>query len=163
MKYSKKLIKQIADDLLKGIGRVTAVKNANIKYQTFLDWIDGKIPEKVLKRCKTPTLRKKKKYEFSELIKRAEQEYRQSLKELAEISVVSHMEKNWTAAAWYLERKHPDEYAQSNKHEIDDKRQPVKETTTLLPPIDHATNSSYKPSLDPAGRATKKIPRVDSK
>lgn len=161
MKYKKYIIETICQNLRKGKTRISSVRKAGIDYQTFLDWLDGKIPKNAFKNCKSKSDIKKKKNEFSELIKKAEIEGIATRKGRAEDGLLSSMNKNWTACAWYLERKFPDEYGQTNKHEIDDKRQPVKETSTLLPPINHANNPSYNEAMDPAGRPTKKVPRVD--
>ena len=48
-------------------------------------------------------------------IKKAEAEYKETL--LQSIMVTATREKNpqWTAAAWLLERKYPDEYAQTTR------------------------------------------------
>ena len=59
---------------------------------------------------------------LSEGLKRAKADYKAEL--LASIMDTATREKDpqWTAAAWLLERKHPDEYAQTTR-EKDEKRE----------------------------------------
>jgi hypothetical protein len=73
-------------------GRVGACENVNICYDTFLDWF-------------------KKKPEFSEAIKKAEDEMNVKGKQIAIQSIFKAMQSGqWTAAAWWLERNYPKEY-----------------------------------------------------
>lgn len=114
MKYSKKTIKTICDLMKKGASRTHAAEGAGINYKTLREWEEGKIPAKILKKCKTEEEIEKKKSEFCEAIKKAHDEYHDNLKMVAEQTIRETFTKGkvWQAAAWYLERKHKAEYAQ---------------------------------------------------
>lgn len=91
MKYTKSTINKIIGSLQQGDGRVRACKAANIHYSTFLEWIE-------------------KKSDFSELVKKAEEVGYDRLKDLARRGVVEKFASHWQAAAWWLERKFPEEF-----------------------------------------------------
>jgi hypothetical protein len=93
MKYNEATIKIIIEALQEGRGRVEAVKEAKIHYCTFIDWYENK-PE------------------FTERIKRAEFIGYDRVKHKQIDKIIN--DKSWTSAAWWLERKYPDEFA---KHE----------------------------------------------
>ncbi len=90
MKYGKEITHQIAELLAGGMGRVDSCDFAGISYETFTVWMGDK-----------------KKPEFSEAIKKAEMACKQ--RNIARIQNAS--KKSWQAAAWWLERKHPEEFA----------------------------------------------------
>ena len=52
--------------------------------------------------------------EFSESIRKAEAEYKASLRS----KVLAKTDRDWKAAAWMLERQYPDEYGRRERHEV---------------------------------------------
>lgn len=94
MKYGKEITEHLAELLAGGMGRVDSCALAGISYETFTVWME-------------------KKPEFSESIKKAEMICKQ--RNIARIQNAS--KKNWQAAAWWLERKHPEEFAIRQKLE----------------------------------------------
>lgn len=90
MKYTKETVAKIIEALNEGLGRVRACKAADIHYCTFLEWMG--------------------KPEFSERIKKAEAKGEDKIKDLAKRGIIEKFQTNWQAAAWWLERKFPDEY-----------------------------------------------------
>lgn len=94
MKYCKEITNEIAQLLEEGSNRTDACIIAGIHYDTFMEWLRGK-PE------------------FSEAIKRAE-----ALCKQRNINIIQKAtRKYWTAAAWWLERKHQDEFSIKQKVE----------------------------------------------
>ena len=93
-KYNKERVGLIVDALKKLKGRVAACKEAGIHYSTFLNWLGTK-PE------------------FLEAVKKAELEGLESIKPLLFARIMEHSKKQWTAAAWILERLFPDEFGQN--------------------------------------------------
>lgn len=87
MKYGPEKTKEIAGYLAKGHTRTDSCILADIHYDTFCEWM--------------------KKPEFSDTIKKAELVSKD--KHIAIIQKAA--DKTWQAAAWWLERKHRDEYA----------------------------------------------------
>jgi len=99
MKYNKDTINKIVKAIEGLKGRVGASKEAGINFDTFCDWM-------------------KKKAEFSDIIKRAEERANQTGKEIAIQSIFKAMlNGQWTAGAWWLERKYSSEYAIKQKIE----------------------------------------------
>lgn len=94
MKYGKEITTQLSELLAGGMGRVDSCEFAGISYETFTVWMA-------------------KKPEFSEAIKRAEMVCKQ--RNIARIQNAS--KKSWQAAAWWLERKYPQEFAMRQKLE----------------------------------------------
>ena len=94
MKYSLETTKQICHNISeKLMGRAQAAQAAGVmSYDTIWRWM-------------------KTKSEFSEAIKKAEREKYQKAKEVATMAIFRAMETHWQAAAWYLERKYPEEFA----------------------------------------------------
>lgn len=95
-KYNPETIKKFLDSIEAKTGRVKACKNAGISYQTFLDWTN---PE-----------HENFKSEFLELLKEAEDKLSCELKDFAIMCIFAKMKDHWQAAAWWLERNHPDQY-----------------------------------------------------
>jgi hypothetical protein len=93
-KYSEKKVKSLCDHIISCSGRVQAcrAKDVNISYQTFLNWLEW-YPE------------------FAEAVDIAEQKSIRVGREIAILSIFRAMAKNWQAAAWWLERSFPDEFA----------------------------------------------------
>jgi hypothetical protein len=95
VKYGKPITDEIAKMLAEGSNRTDACVLAGINYDTFCDWM-------------------KKKPEFSEAIKKAE-----VICKNRNIKIVQRAAINtWQAAAWWLERKHSDEFALKNKTDL---------------------------------------------
>lgn len=93
MKYDKEHIATFLTSINNGDGRVRACKATGIDYQTFLDWMaDPRKPE------------------FSEAVKKAELVGEDKIKDLAKRGIIEKFGNQWQAAAWWLERKYPDEY-----------------------------------------------------
>lgn len=102
MKYGPEMTHEIATLLQNGSGRVDACAIAGIAYDTFSDWM--------------------KKPEFNEAIKKAE-----ATCKVRNITIIQKAAvTTWQAAAWWLERKHPAEFALKNRETDDDKEVPVR-------------------------------------
>ncbi len=86
MKYSSEKTKEICEFLQTGSTRTDACTLVDISYETFCQWM--------------------KKPEFSEAIKKAEIKNKQRSAALIQKAA----ETTWQAAAWWLERKYPDEF-----------------------------------------------------
>jgi hypothetical protein len=97
MKYSIERVNLIIEAIKGGHGRVKAVNSGGISYETFNVWM-------------------KEKPEFSELVKKAENEGLQLLRETCLDAIIQAATNNhkpiWQAAAWILERKFPAEFRQ---------------------------------------------------
>ena len=98
MKYNKHTIDKITQALRDGQGRVRACKVANISYECFMDWMRNKD-------------------EFSELIKKAEDDGNDKIKDLQKRKIIE--DKSWQSAAWWLERNYPDQYKQRFGQDLD--------------------------------------------
>lgn len=107
MKYTPETIKSICGSIEKGIGRVDACAMADISYETFTKWM----------------LRP----EFVEAIKKAEAECKGRNIMIIQKAAMT----TWQAAAWWLERKFPDEYALRQRHEITGKDGSPIQTSTV--------------------------------
>lgn len=93
MKYGPEKTKEICSLLEKGNSRNDACLLADINQDTFYEWM--------------------KKPEFAEVVKKAELKCKDF-----HIGIIKKAaEKTWQAAAWWLERKHSEEFALKNKHE----------------------------------------------
>lgn len=95
MKYTKAIVNEICKYIREGMNVKDSCAMAGISKQTFYTW--------------------KKKPDFLDAIKRAELACkRRNIKVIQTAS-----KKNWTAAAWWLERKYKDEFAakEIQKHE----------------------------------------------
>lgn len=84
-KYTPERVKIICDAIRSLKGRLGSAKEAGIHYDTFCEWYN-------------------KKPEFTDAIKRAEEQARQKGKEVAIMSIFNAMPKQWQAGAWWLER-----------------------------------------------------------
>lgn len=93
-KHTPDVVTQILELIRAGNYESTAFQAVGISEATFYDW-------------------KKNKPEFSQAIKKAESEAVQSRVAI----VMKAARKSWTAAAWYLERKRPDEWSLKQKVE----------------------------------------------
>lgn len=102
MKYSPEMTHEIATFLQNGNGRVDTCALVGISYETFSRWM--------------------KEEEFSEAIKKAE-----SICKARNIAIIQKAAlTTWTAAAWWLERKHPDEFGLRNRETQEEKEIPVR-------------------------------------
>jgi hypothetical protein len=87
-KYNEETVNIIIEILSEGRGRVAAVKEAGITYHTFINWMED--------------------VQFLQRIKKAEFIGYDRIKQSQIDKVIN--DKNWTSAAWWLERKYPDEF-----------------------------------------------------
>ena len=98
-KYTQQTIDIILDGIKSNQGKCISAKNAGISYSTFCEWVNTK-PE------------------FSELIKKAEQEALENGHDTAVLCIFRAMENNiWQSAAWWLERNFPNRYSLKNQDE----------------------------------------------
>lgn len=95
MKYTKETVKEICDNLKLGLTIKDVCEYVGINPDTFFDW-------------------QKNKPDFSDRIKRAQMECKRRC-----ISIIHRASINsWQASAWWLERRHADEYQMKNKTEL---------------------------------------------
>ena len=113
-KLTAKLVERAVDMKSHGMTNADICRALGISEQTFYRWL--REDDTRLKRS------------LSEGIKKAEAEYKETL--LQSIMATATREKNpqWTAAAWLLERKYPDEYAQTTR-KADDADEDVPQIT----------------------------------
>lgn len=93
MKYGKDKTEEICGLLASGVNRTDSCSLADIHYETFTEWM--------------------KKLEFSEAIKKAESSCKKRNIDMIQKASIT----TWQAAAWWLERKHPEEFGLRNKVE----------------------------------------------
>lgn len=93
MKYCPEIIKEITDNLSLGMGRVDTATLVGINFDTFCQWMQ--------------------KPEFSEAIKKAELQSKLRCVGIIQKAAIT----TWQAAAWWLERKMPEEFALRNRLE----------------------------------------------
>lgn len=100
-KLTTRMVEQAVEMKSHGMTNADICRALGISEQTFYRWLREE--DTRLKRS------------LSEGIKKAEAEYKETL--LHSIMATATREKNpqWTAAAWLLERKYPDEYAQTTR------------------------------------------------
>jgi hypothetical protein len=81
----------------------TACRAAGIKEQTYLNWLKWGEEKKAGIY-----------FEFFEAIKKAE-----AVAEARNVTIIQTAAKDsWQAAAWWLERKHPDDWGRKDQHKI---------------------------------------------
>lgn len=114
MKYSKELIEEIASHIEAGNSRADACTLSNITFETFNQWMNGKIPKQILDDCKDHIEYKRRATEFSESIKKAEAKNKARLLSTIQLASI----KQWQAGAWILERKYSDEWGQKIKLDV---------------------------------------------
>ena len=88
MKYNKDIVRQFETELEMGMTRTDTCTKAGISYETFTVWME-------------------RKPDFSEAVKRAEARCKERCIKIIQKAAIS----TWTAAAWWLERRHRDEYS----------------------------------------------------
>ena len=98
MKYLPEIVEKICVNIRAGKGRVFSVKDI-INYDTFCEWM-------------------KNHTEFSEAIKKAEEEGNQARRGLAIACVTGAFNKHWQSAAWWLERTDPENFALRQKVDV---------------------------------------------
>jgi len=98
MKYTPEIIARIVEKLEAGEGRVNACKHAGIHYSTLLDWISNKS-------------------DFSETVKKAEITGLDQTKDEAISAIKAKFKDQWQAAAWWLERNHPEQFRNKSETE----------------------------------------------
>ena len=97
MKYTKDTVARIIETLESGDGRVAACKNAGINYQTFLNWLEQKV-------------------EFLESVKKAEETGIDRIKDAQIQKILTN--ESWQSAAWWLERRHAEQFAKREHHDL---------------------------------------------
>ena len=100
-KLTYKMVEQAVEMKSHGLSNVDICAGLGITEGTFYRWL--REDDTKLKRA------------LKQGLKKAEAEYKETL--LQSIMATATREKNpqWTAAAWLLERKYPDEYAQTTR------------------------------------------------
>jgi hypothetical protein len=101
LKYDKEHIDIIINQLNEGNGRVAACKAAGIDYSTFLDWYND--PEKS---------------QFSQSVKKAEEKGENRIRDLAIRAILAKFSNQWQAAAWWLERNHPEQFKNKTENQV---------------------------------------------
>lgn len=92
-KYTNKIVKEICELLERGLTQKDVSRLVGINEDTFYDW-------------------KKSHPEFSESVEKALIEAKKEMVDLVRTAA----KKTWTAAAWWLERKHKDEFSLRQEH-----------------------------------------------
>ena len=87
MKYTPEIRKEIEENLKIGMNRTDTADIVGICYDTFCEWM--------------------KKSEFSDIVKKAEAHCKKRCISIIQAKAID----TWQAAAWWLERKHRDEFA----------------------------------------------------
>lgn len=119
MKYGEEMTKKICHEIETLKGRVRACEAVSIDYTTFLEWM--------------------KKPKFSQAIKKAEEKAGMRGKEVAIMSIFNAMPKQWTAAAWWLERRYKNEFAAKINNNISGELQIVIKTMNYKPNGNHTS------------------------
>jgi hypothetical protein len=97
MKYDSAHIDPLLKALSEGFGRVRSCKAAGITHNTLIIWLEEK-------------------HDFHDAVKKAEAVGEDLIKDMARRGIIEKFATQWQAAAWYLERRYPDEY--KNRTEI---------------------------------------------
>ena len=96
-KLTYKMVEQAVEMKSHGLSNVDICAGLGITESTFYRWL--REDDAKLKRA------------LKEGLKKAEAEYKETL--LQKVEAAADKPQHWTAAAWLLERKYPDEYAQT--------------------------------------------------
>ena len=104
-KCTQELIDKAAEMKRHGLTNRDICQAVGIAEQTFYRWINK--PTNRLHRS------------LNEALKKAEAEYKGELLESIMETATRQKNPQWTAAAWLLERKYPDEYAQTTRKNED--------------------------------------------
>ena len=108
-KLTESMVKRAVEMKSHGLNDCDIARAIGVCKQTFSKWINH--PRTKLQR------------ELSEQHKKAESEYKEAL--LQRIWNAAHKPHNWTAAAWLLERKFPDEYGRVDRRREEPKQADV--------------------------------------
>ena len=100
-KITQELVDKAAELKRSGLTNRDICAALGITEQTFYRWLSK------------PTCRLHR--SLSEALKKAESEYKAELLEAIMATATREKNPQWTAAAWLLERKYPDEYAQTTR------------------------------------------------
>jgi hypothetical protein len=130
MKYDKEHIDPLIESLTNGDGRVRAVAKGRISYECFTEWMASKV-------------------EFSEAVKKAEAVGNDKLKDICKRRILE--DKSWQSAAWWLERRYPNEY--KNRAEVQQyNNNPVPVTIEISSDVRELRDTEYE-SNDEAATA----------
>lgn len=100
-KLTPKLIAALEREIRIGLPYKTACALCGLSFETFNEWRKGNFPEQASEKiCR----------EFSDRIKIAEAEAQKVMLLAVRHASVSARPGQWQAAAWFLERRYPDEY-----------------------------------------------------
>lgn len=125
-KLTKELIDEIATYLRAGNYIETTAHLVGINRDTIYEWLKRGNAE-ITRISKTNRARVRKKeelfVEFTDTVKKAQAQSEAML--VAQIGKAS--EKNWTAAAWRLERKYPDRWGRTERNVASAQDDPLKE------------------------------------
>jgi hypothetical protein len=85
-----------------------ACRQVGIGYRTFNDWVNGRFPQSAPVELRTL---------FSQTIKKAKAEAAYEALQVIMAATRGELPNgaNWTAAAWFLERRHPDHFRRRSK------------------------------------------------
>ena len=111
MKYSEDLIQSLEELIETGQGREDACDQVGLSKTQFYEYMKGFVPQEILDALPDNEAREQKKADFPNRIKKAELK----LKHRQIGIILKNSEEHWQAAAWYLERRYPDEWAATNK------------------------------------------------
>lgn len=100
-KFTEQTVNRILEAIRNGLSYRHAVQAAGISYDTFLRWME-----------KGENARSGKFREFFDQVKKAEAEGAERNMKLIQEAAET---KDWKAAAWILERRHPDDYGEKRK------------------------------------------------
>ena len=100
-KITQELVEQAAELKRNGLSNADIIAALGISETTFYRWLQK--PTCKLYRA------------LKESLKRAEAEYKGELLETIKATATREKNPQWTAAAWLLERRYPDEFAQTTR------------------------------------------------
>ena len=125
-KLTKELTEEVAKYLRAGNYIETTAALVGINRDSIYEWLKrGAAEQERLKKNPRARLRKREEIfvEFSDTVKKAQAQSEAMLVGL----VGKAAEKNWTAAAWRLERKFPDKWGRTERNVATAQDDPVKE------------------------------------
>ena len=125
-KLTKELTEEVAKYLRAGNYIETTAALVGINRDSIYEWLKrGAAEQERLKKNPRARLRKREEIfvEFSDTVKKAQAQSEAMLVGL----VGKAAEKNWTAAAWRLERKYPDKWGRTERNVATAQDDPVKE------------------------------------
>lgn len=125
------LTKEIADLITQGLSNKDACAIVGISQTSYHNWINrAELELERLKESKTRLRKREKPFiEFLEAIKKAIPDRK---KELIN-RIARHSHQYWQAAAWLLERLHPDEFGRRDRMDITSGDKPIKGYAIVSP------------------------------